>query len=262
MQSFQGKYVLITGASSGIGEALALAFAQQKAQLVLAARRSDKLEALKVKCLQLTDSCQVVSLDLSMDESVEAAAAAVKQMVPHLDVLVNNAGISQRATAAETDYRVERQIMQTNFLGPVYFTKLLQGHFLPQQGAIVVISSVVGLFGFPLRSSYAASKHALHGYFESMAMECQYPFIMLVCPGRINTPISLSALQGGAQAHGQIDPGQANGIPADECANRILRGLSQKKNLLLIARGEKLLWYIRRLSPALFRIISKKVSAV
>jgi short-subunit dehydrogenase len=260
--NFAEKYVVITGASSGIGEALALAFASRRARLVLAARSIEKLELVKAQCLQLTDWCEVVPLDLADFDSIAQAAQAIRQKVPQVDILVNNAGISQRATAIETLPEVEATILQTNFIGPVRFTKWLLPHFNKNQSSIIVISSVVGLFGFPLRSSYAASKHALHGYFESMALESGNPHILIVCPGRINTPISLSALQASGEKHAQVDPGQANGIPADVCAQKIVKALGRRKKLILIARGERILWYIRRLSPSLFSLISKKISAV
>jgi short-subunit dehydrogenase len=259
----KGKYVVITGGSSGIGRALALEVAKAGANLVLAARNEQRLAEVKAECEALGAQCHMVFLDLESNESIAQAASQVATLVPQIDILVNNAGISQRARAADTLPQVEHTIMQTNYFGPVRLTKALWPYFNKQQVSIIVISSVVGLFGFPLRSSYAASKHALHGYFESVALESKgNPHVLIVCPGRINTPISLSALHADGRQHGQMDPGQQQGIPADVCAQKIMKAWSNRKNLVLIARGERLLWYMRRYLPALFPYVAKKVSPV
>jgi short-subunit dehydrogenase len=174
--------------------------------------------------------------------------------------LVNNAGISQRARASQASFESEKQIMQVNFFGPVYLTKLLFPHLAPQAG-IIITSSVVGLFGFPTRSTYSASKHALHGYFNTMAIEERERLnITIACPGRINTPISFSAVTGEGKAHGQMDQGQANGIAADVCARKIWSAYHARKPLVLVAKGEKLLYWFSKYIPPIYRYISSKVS--
>lgn len=253
------KYVVITGASSGIGEALALHLAGLKCRLVLAARSVAKLEQLRQQCLRQSPEVHVVALDLEDKAQIDEAAGKIKQLVPHVDLLINNAGISQRASAAETKSEVEETIMQVNYHGPIRFTKQLMPH-LAKPSCITIISSMVGLFGFRLRSSYAASKHALHGYFESMSLESNDPHILIVCPGRVNTPISFSALHGGGQKHNQADAMQAKGIPADLCAKKIVGAIERRRNMVIIAREERLLWWMRRISPSLFRYVSKRVS--
>lgn len=260
MTHLAGKYVLITGASSGIGEALAIEAAAKGARLILAARRMEELKRVQQLCLQKTNWCEVISLDLAQESSIEMAAAAVKKLVPQLDILVNNAGISQRARASTASFESEKRIMHVNFFGPVYLTKLLFPHFAPKAG-IIITSSVVGLFGFPTRSTYAASKHALHGYFNTMAIEEGTRLkITIACPGRINTPISLSAVTDDGKAHGQMDQGQANGIPADRCARKIWSAYHAGKPLILVAKGEKLLYWFSKYIPPIYRLISSKVS--
>jgi len=260
MSLLLGKYVVITGASSGIGEAMALHAASQGACLILAARRVEELERVKKVCLRHTDWCEVVALDLSQEASVVAAAATMRQLTPHIDILVNNAGISQRARATQASFESEKHIMQVNFFGPVYLTKLLFPHFAPKAG-IIITSSVVGLFGFPTRSTYSASKHALHGYFNTMAIEERECLrITIACPGRINTPISYSAVTGEGVAYGLMDQGQANGIPADVCARKIWSAYQAGKSLVLVAKGEKLLYWFSKYLPPLYRYISSKVS--
>jgi len=261
MVNYTGKYVVITGASSGIGKALALELAKNKARLVLLARRMNELDAVKKSCLALTDFCEIISLDLANPELIVSAGEAVKQIVPRIDLLINNAGISQRGLARETSFDTEKQIMQVNYLGPVQFTKSLFPHFNGAGSGIIIISSVVGLFGFPTRSSYSASKHALHGYFNTLAIEENNKIqVLIACPGRINTPISYSAVEANGAAHGKMDPGQANGIPADVCARQILKGYTHKKPLILIAKGERLLYWFSKFVPPLYRLISRKIS--
>lgn len=261
MEKYSGKYIVITGASSGIGKALALELAAQKARLVLLARRLPELEEVKKKCLIYTDFCEVVSLDLAQSDSIINAAATVKSKVPHIDLLINNAGISQRGAARDTLFETEKQLMQVNFLGPIQFTKELFPHFNPAGSGIIIISSVVGLFGFPTRSTYSASKHALHGYFNTLAIEETGKIqVLIACPGRINTPISYSAVEANGQAHGKMDPGQANGIAADVCARQILKAYQRKKPLILIAKGERLLYWFSKFVPPLYRLISRKIS--
>ena len=252
--------MLITGASSGIGEALALDAAKQGAQLILAARRLDMLETVKARCLEYTSWCHVVELDLSNEQQIKTAAAKIDQLCSRIDVLVNNAGISQRAFAREADFESEKHIMQVNFFGPVLLTKLLFPKLIAPAG-IIITSSVVGLFGFPTRSTYAASKHALHGYFNTLAIEERGKVqVTIACPGRINTPISYSAVTASGKAHGQMDQGQANGIPADVCARKIWAAYHRKKNLVLVARGEKLFYWFSKYIPPVYRYISSKVN--
>lgn len=261
MKVFNEKYVVITGASSGIGKALALDLAKNKAKLILLARRMNELEAVKQLCLAFTDFCEVVPMDLADTAQISAAANTIKSISPRIDLLINNAGISQRGSARASSFETEKHIMQVNFLGPVQFTKELFPHFNPAGSGIIIISSVVGLFGFPTRSSYSASKHALHGYFNTLAIEESGQIqVLIACPGRINTPISYSAVEANGEAHGKMDPGQANGIPAEVCAHQILKAYMRKKPLILVAKGERLLYWFSKFVPPLYRFISRKIS--
>lgn len=260
---FKGKNVVITGGSSGIGAALALEFAKLGANLLLIARNEDRLNTVAQKCKEYGVKSDYLIADFSKPSAIEEISSALIGVMPHIDVLVNNAGISQRATGFETTPETARAIMEVNYFGPIFLTQALQPFFNKQQSAIVVISSVVGLFGFPLRTSYSASKHALHGYFGSLRLETKdNPWVLIVCPGRINTPISVSAVTGDGKQHGQIDAGQANGIPADVCAKKIIGGLKSGKKLMLVAKGERLLYFFSKYMPFLYYYISKKISAV
>ncbi|WP_295126906.1 SDR family oxidoreductase [uncultured Chitinophaga sp.] len=259
---FSNKIVFITGASSGIGKALALELAKQQAKLVLTARRADVLADVKAECLKYTPHCKLLSFDLTDSAQIEPKAAEALQLFGGLDVLINNAGVSQRSPVMETALEVDRQIMEINFFATVAFTKALLPHFKKQgHGHIIVMSSMAGLLGFPMRSAYSAAKHALHGFFETFQTEQPVKDLhtTIVCPGRINTPISLSALTGSGQPHGKMDDGQKNGIPADKCARIILKAAENKKKLIKIAKEEKILLAIKRVIPSMFYKIAHKV---
>lgn len=252
---FSNKIVLITGASSGIGKALALELARQQAKLILVARRAEVLAEVQAECLQYTQHCQLLCFDLKNSELIPAKAAEALTLFGGLDVLINNAGVSQRSLVTETAAEVDRDIMEINFFSTVYMTKALLPHFVKQgHGHIIAMSSMAGLMGFPMRSAYSAAKHALHGFFETFQTEQPVKDLhtLIVCPGRINTPISLSALTGSGEKHGKMDDGQKNGIPADKCAQIILRAAEKKKKLIKIAKEEKILLAIKRVLPNLF----------
>lgn len=265
--SFNDKTIWITGASSGIGEALALEIARTAAgntppRLILSARRKEALEAVAKACEDLGASCWVYPLDVSDQAMVESVAQTVQQERGSIDYLFNNAGISQRSLARETSLEVDRKIMEVNYFGAIALTKaILEGMIEKGGGHIINISSVVGKFGFPLRTAYAASKHAMHGFFESLRAESWQENIrvLVVCPGRIRTNISFNALTKDGSKHGVMDDGQAAGIAPDKCARIILRGIRRNKKELYIGRKESLLIYIRRYLPALYYRMVKKL---
>lgn len=176
----------------------------------------------------------------------DLAIEAVK-IFGRMDVVIFCAGQTQRSYAVDTEMQVYRQLMELNFFAPVALTKTLLPQFERQgSGHIVVISSVAGLMGFPLRTGYAASKHALKGFYETLQTEHRLPnfHITIVSPGRINTPISVNAVTGSGEKHGQMDVGQLNGIPVDVCTQKIIRAILKKRRHIIIARSEKILWWL------------------
>ena len=201
-------------------------------------------------------------MDLADSESLKSAFKQLSEKTNHLDLLINNGGISQRGFAKDTDFSVVDRIMQVNFLGTVEWTthcmKLLQKN---GDGHIIAISSVVGEYGFPLRSAYAASKHALKGYFQSMQLEPDSPSVSIVSPGRITTNISINALTSEGKKHGEMDAGQAGGISAEKAAEKILKGAAKRKNNIFIGSGEIVLLYISRYIPPLYRKIARNISS-
>ncbi|MCQ2164546.1 MAG: SDR family NAD(P)-dependent oxidoreductase [Bacteroidales bacterium] len=262
MKSFKGSKILITGASSGIGAALACEFATRGASLYLAARNIARLEEVKSRCESLGAQAQVFSVDMASETSIEAFASDVTQLGLLFDVIVLNAGISQRALTFDTDIAVDRKVMETNFFGPVFLTKMLASQIRGSRPVkLAVTTSISGLFGFPLRSAYCASKHALFGFFESLETENPNVRVTFLIPGRINTPISKSALHGDGRSHDAMDQGQANGMDAAACAKVAVRAIARGRHRKLIGRGELIMVYIKKLCPWLFFKIAGRISA-
>jgi short-subunit dehydrogenase len=258
---FHQKVVWITGASSGIGEELARQLDRAGAQLILSARNVDKLNELK-ESLQHKEQHLVVQVDLADTSKVGLLAQQIVSHYGRIDVLINNGGISQRATAFDTTMDVNRQIMEVNFFGNIAMTKAVLPVFRQQKsGQILVISSIAGKFGFHLRSAYSASKHALFGYYESLVMEeSEYNLkVTVACPGKINTPISTNALTGEGQAHGLMDHNQATGMSVEDCVKQLLHALVKNKHEVLIGNKELLAVKLKRFFPRLFwKIIPKQ----
>lgn len=256
------KTIWITGASSGIGKALALEYAAEGHQLILSARRRNELEAVAVLCQQKGAKCYVLDFDLGNIKDANNLVNEALSFTGSIDILINNGGISQRALAVDTDMEVTRKFMEVNFFGQIALSRALLPHFIKAgTGHFVVMSSFTGLFGYGLRSSYAASKHALHGYFESLAIEnhANNIVVSMVCPGRILTDISLNALTGDGTKNGTMDEGQAKGVSAERCAQIIIRGVYKRKRLILVGKMDKLMVYIKRFWPGLFFKIAVKL---
>lgn len=262
MKNLKEKVVWITGASSGIGEALAYALAREGAKLVLSARNKEKLELVRTNCLQHTDTCLIFPVDLSNVQQTEETADAVLSQLGRVDLLINNAGRSQRSLAKETPLKIDRDIMELNFFSVVALTKKVLPHMLKNQsGHLVVISSISGKFGFPWRTAYAASKHAVQGYFESLRAELSQDNIQvtIVSPGRIKTNISKNALTQNGQAYNKMDDGQTNGMLPEECAAQIVKAIQKNKKDVLVGEKELLMVYIRRFVPALYHKIVTRI---
>ncbi len=258
--SFTGKVVWITGSSSGIGEAMAYALAAKGAQLVLSARNTNRLQKVKDQCAS-SERHLIVPLDLEDSSTFPDNVQTVLDKYNRMDMLINNGGISQRSPAADTSLETDRRIMETNFFGAVALTKAVLPTMLKSgSGHIVVISSLVGKFGTPLRSTYSASKHALHGFFNSLRAELSATGIkvLIVCPGFIRTNISLNALCADGSCHGVMDEAQDNGLAPEVCAEKIIQSIERGKDEVLIGGKELLGVYLSRFTPGIFnRIIAK-----
>jgi short-subunit dehydrogenase len=249
---FHARRVWITGASSGIGEALALAFHRAGAKLVLSARREDELKRVQSACGGEPDT-RILPMDVTNAEELPEKTRLALSMLGGIDVLILNAGITQRSRTRETDESVYRRLMEVNFFGPEAMARAVLPSMLEQKsGHMVVISSVAGKFGVPMRSGYSATKFALHGFFEALRAEEERNgvHVTMVCPGYIRTEISLSALRGDGRKHAKMDSELAQGMPADECARQILQGVARKKKEIVVAAPrEKMLVYLKRFFP-------------
>jgi dehydrogenase/reductase SDR family member 7B len=259
--TFQHKTIWITGASSGIGEAMAYEFARCQTVLILSARRKDELERVAAHCRALGSTCHVRLLDLADTQQINTVADEVLQQFGTIDILVNNGGISQRSLTVETSLEVDRRIMEVDYFSGVILTKkVLPGMVRQQSGHIIAISSITGVFGFPLRSAYAAAKHAIVGFYESLwAEEHEHGIgVTIACPGRIYTNISLHALTSNGNPHGIMDHSIGGGYSAEYCARKIIKAVRRKKVIVYVAGKEMLMIYFKRYIPWIFyKLVSK-----
>ena len=257
---FRDSIVWVTGASSGIGEALAYELAGRGARLILSARREERLEEVKAACAR-PQAHVVLPLDLERPETLAAAARQALERLGRVDVLVNNGGVSQRSLAMETDMAVVRRLFEINFFGTVALTKAVLPAMLARRaGRVVVVSSLVGKFATPQRSTYAATKHALHGYFDALRAEVEPEGVgvTIVCPGFIRTDVSVNALAGDGSKRGVMDRSIANGLPADVFARRMADAVAREKDEVYIGGKEKAGVYVKRFAPWLFnRVIGR-----
>ena len=255
MNTYKDKVVWITGASSGIGEALAQAFASEGAKLVLSARRIEELQRVK-QSLNFSDSnVLILPFDLSDSSKTNELTEQVISKFGKIDILINNGGISQRSLTLETPIEIDRKIMEINFFGTIALTKSVLPYLIKQKsGNIIVMSSIAGKFGFFFRSSYAASKHALQGYFEALRMEIfnNNIKVLIVCPGKIKTNISINAITGNGGKHNKMDESQEKGLSAEECARQILKGVKNNKDEIFIGGKELRAIWVKRFFPSLF----------
>jgi dehydrogenase/reductase SDR family protein 7B len=263
MNSFEKKVVWITGASSGIGAELAKQCAAAGATVILSGRNQASLEEVR-SLLYQPEKHLVLPLDLEHSENFSELTHRVIDNVQRVDFLFNNGGISQRGTAFETDEAVDRRIMEVNYFGNIALAKAVLPFMRAQgSGHIVVLSSIAGKFGFFLRSAYSASKHALHGFYESLMLEEEANGIKvtIACPGKINTNISVNALNSSGQSHGVMDHNQETGMTAAECARIMLTAVLNGKKEVLIGNKEIKAVTLKRFFPGLFWKIIRKQSA-
>ena len=264
MSRLQNKVIWLTGASSGIGEALAYELSAKGVRIILSARRKGELERVKGNCpSDAQDRVSILPLDLEDSDTLKLSAEAAIQIFGHVDILVNSGGIGQRSLVADTSLAVDRRIMEVNYFGAISLTKFLLSHFIQRKaGHFVNISSVTGKFGTPCRSGYAASKHALHGFFDALRAEHYQDNIRvtMICPGFIHTPITLSALTADGTPLNKMDEGQFKGKPADWCARKIVSAIERNKEEVYIGGREVLAVYLKRFFPALFSKVIRRVA--
>lgn len=255
---FKDKVVWITGASSGIGEALAYALNKRGARLILSARRVDELERVKALCEEGEENVRIIQLDLTDTNAMEEKAAEAIACFGQIDILFNNGGVSQRALAIEATMDSVRRMMEVNFFGTVALTKAVLPHMLENEhGHIVVTSSVMGKIGTKYRSAYAATKHALHGWFDCLRQEVlkEGIHVTLVCPGFVKTDITKNALQADGTPFRKMGQAHKKAMTADQFAEKLLPKISAGKEEIYIGGKEILTVYMKRFAPRLLNKI-------
>ncbi len=257
---WRNKTVWITGASSGIGEALAVEFANLGASLVLSARREEALKAVAQKCAQT--EVLILPLDVTDEDAMPNVIAQVQHRFSRIDLLINNAGISQRSTALETDMQTYRTIFEVDVFGQIALTKQVLPVMLAQGGGhIAVTASVAGKIGVPFRTGYCAAKHAVMGFFDALRAEVAHKNIHVstIVPGFIQTNISVNAVAGDGSKFGGADRDISGGMSAQNCAKVIIAGLSKAKPEIAVGNGAEMhaLW-IKRLFPNMLLKLMRK----
>ena len=262
MNAINGKIVWITGASSGIGEALAYELSSRNCKLILSARNIKSLEAVKSKCS--TSEVVILPFDLSDFDNaknhVENAIAAFGK----IDILVNNGGVSQRSLIVETDFEVDKKLIEVDYLGTVALTKSLLPHFIKnKKGHFVTVTSLMGKFGSPYRSGYCGAKHALHGFFDVLRMEHQKDNInvTLICPGFIQTNVAINALTADGSKQNTDDEATLNGMPVAIFVKKLIKAVESNTFEAYIGGKEVLGVYLKRFFPKLLHrfVLQSKV---
>ncbi|RUO33158.1 SDR family oxidoreductase [Aliidiomarina soli] len=253
MSKINGKTIWLTGASSGIGLALAEQLAAEGANLVLTARNEEKLREIANR---LPGTHLVLPMDLSRPEKAVNRAEAFLDDIK-VDILINNAGISQRSLALETDFEVYRDLMEVNYFSVVALSKLIAPRLVNQgDGHIVTVASVAGKVGSKRRSGYSGAKFAVIGFMDCFRAELADKNVrcLTVCPGFVHTQIAHNALVGDGSALGQADPDNAGGISAAQCAAEIITAIKADKDEIIVGKGlSKAAPVLQRFLPGLVR---------
>lgn len=257
------KVVWITGASSGIGEAIAYELAKEGCKIILSARRVEELNRVKSNINLSDENVLVLPIDLEQHEKASEWTNKVIEKFKHIDVLINNGGISQESLALDTSSEVEQKIMNINYFGNVALSKAVAPFMQEQKsGKIAVITSIIGKFGLPRLSTYAASKHALYGFYDSFRLELKKDGIsvVLVSPGFINTNVTLNAITGDGSSFKQNSPAQENGMDTEVFAKIFVRTIKTNRQHKFIGAKELLSVPFKTFLPNLFYSIMLKMS--
>lgn len=249
--SMNNKVVLITGASSGIGRALAFAFGREGARIVICARKADALRQVETELRRAGIDALALTADVSIETEVKQL---IDQTVIHfgrLDVLINNAGITMRSLLIDTDPAVIQKVMDINFMGTVYATRYALPHIQSAKGSIVGISSIAGYRGLPVRSGYSASKFAMNGFLEALRTELLHTgvHVLTACPGFTTSNIRYAALDAHGQEAGETVRDESTMMSAEECADHILRAVKSRRRELILTTQGKLTVFLNKWLP-------------
>jgi short-subunit dehydrogenase len=261
---YSGKTIWITGASSGIGEALTYELAKQGANIIISARRTDELK--RVQSQASPANVHILPLDLEATATFEAAVPEAINAFGQIDVMIHNGGISHRGLAKDTLPDVQRRVMEIDYFSYMELTRLLLPHFLQRKsGHFVAISSVMGKIGTPMRSAYAAAKHAVHGYFDCLRAEVWQDNIKVtvITPGYIRTNVSLNAVTATGEKLNKLGKNIGEGYPAEKTAQQILRAIQKGKKEKYVGKSFSKEWmaiHLMRLFPSMAFNVFKKAT--
>ena len=253
MKESKEKVVWITGASSGIGEALTYAYSKKNYKIIISSRNKEALEKVKSNSAH-PDLIYVLPLDISLFDEISEKTKEAINAFKTIDILINNAGVSQRSLITDTNFEVYKKLMEVNYLGTVALTKALLSYFIThKKGQFVTVTSLMGKFSSPYRSGYCGVKHALHGFFDALRMEHEKDGILvtLVCPGFVHTNVAKNALTSDGTAQNQEDKATENGMPVSDFASKMIKAIAHKKYEAYIGKKEILGVYLKRFFPKL-----------
>ncbi|TLX72436.1 SDR family oxidoreductase [Labilibacter sediminis] len=250
----QNKVVIITGASSGIGLALANEFAQRGSKLVLAARSADKLKEIETEFIAKGTEVISVPTDVSKEDDCKNLISKAVEKFSGIDILINNAGLSMRSLFKDTDIAVLQQLMDVNFWGTVYCTKYALPYLLESQGSVTGISSIAGFIGLPARTGYSASKFAMHGFLETLRVENlkNNLHVLIAAPGFTASNIRKTALTGDGSQQGETPRKEDKMMSAEEVAKHVANAIKKRKSTLILTFVEgKLTVWLKKWMPRL-----------
>jgi dehydrogenase/reductase SDR family member 7B len=257
---YAGKVAWITGASSGIGAALARGLAARGAHVVLSGRDAGRLEEVAADC----GEALILAFDVRDDAALAEATAKAIAWKGAIDIAFANAGISQRSRALKTSMQVYRDIIEVDLVAQIAFTQGLIGHMAERgSGALGFISSIAGKVGVPMRTAYSAAKFGLAGYADALRAELSINGVTVhtIYPGSVQTNVSRNALTAQGQARGRSDKAIDEGIPADEAARQMLDGIAAGTREIIVAEGAELaMGELRRTPEALFESVAGMVA--
>jgi short-subunit dehydrogenase len=253
MKSFKDKVVIVTGASSGIGEAIARELAANGSKIVLAARSDDKLSKITKDISASNSNVIYVKTDVSCEEDCRNLVETTVNKFGTIDILVNNAGISMRASFLDVDLKVLHRLMDVNFWGTVYCTKYALPYLIAQKGSLVGVSSVAGFHGLPGRTGYSASKFAIHGFLETIRIENLKKglHVMIIAPGFTTTDIRRHALLANGEEQGESPREEHKLMPPEYVAKWVIKGIKRKKRNKLLTWEGRLTALFQRIVPDL-----------
>ncbi len=255
---FANKVVAITGGSDGIGKALIEWLLPMGAKIATCSRTQDKLYDLQLRHAQSPIHCVVA--DVSNHNDCKMFIESTIEQFGGIDILINNAGISMRGMLADTDMEVFKKVMDINFFGALYCTKLALSSITERKGTIVGVSSIAGYRGLPGRSGYSASKFALNGWLEAIRTELSEAGVnvMWVCPGFTRSNIRNAALNEKAKAQGESPLNEGELMSAETCAKEILQAIAQHKRTLVLTFKGKQTVFLNKFFPSIADKLTRK----